>query len=142
MFYDTKVICTYHTDEIFLEEEQNLIERDKIFIREAIYRQELSNILGLDQNEDPERCEEAHSLVNRIHDLYMRIKDCDVIMHCMSNMAGQFMSTDAEFGLIILFAYDYLPITHKCVSQYLDNGVVSSEDLRNLQKAVNDVHLT
>ena len=41
---NTKIICTYNTDEIF-EPTDKLTERDKEFVRDVIYRQELLNIL-------------------------------------------------------------------------------------------------
>jgi len=44
--YNTKVVCTYNTPEVFLETD-NVSEDEKAFIRDVIYRQELLDILGI-----------------------------------------------------------------------------------------------
>ena len=44
--YNTKVVCTYNTPEVFLETD-NVTDDQKSFIRDVIYRQELLDILGI-----------------------------------------------------------------------------------------------
>ena len=64
--YNTKVVCTYHTEEVF-KPSDNISDDEKEFIRDTIYRQELLNILGMSEfNED--------EMNKAIHDLYERIK--------------------------------------------------------------------
>ena len=46
--YNTKVVCTYNTSEVFLEED-NISEEEREFVRDVIYRQELLDILGIDK---------------------------------------------------------------------------------------------
>ena len=45
--YNTKVVCTYHTDEVFLETDQ-ITDEERYFVRDAIYRQEVLDILGME----------------------------------------------------------------------------------------------
>jgi hypothetical protein len=46
------------------------------------------------------------------------------------------MSTDAELGLMILFAYDYMYLTHNCISEYLESGKISEQKLQKLRDAL------
>ena len=45
--YNTKVVCTYNTPEVFLETD-NITDDEKTFIRNIIYRQEFLNVLDID----------------------------------------------------------------------------------------------
>ena len=46
--YNTNVVCTYNTPEVFLETD-NVTDREKTFIRDTIYRQELLDIFELEE---------------------------------------------------------------------------------------------
>jgi len=126
--YNTKVMCTYNTSEVFLESDE-INNSEKDFIRDSLYRQELLNILGIDEfNED--------QMNNAIHELYERIKSCIKLKECMTKLAGHFMSEDLELGLMILYAYDYMYLTHTCVSEYLESGEISETNIRKLKSIV------
>ena len=125
--YNTKVICTYHTEDIFLESD-NISQQEKSFIREVIYRQELLDILGIDNYNEIE-------MNNAIHELYDKVKDCKEIKECMKQISKHFMiSNDDEFGLILLYSYDYLYISHICISEYLDSGNFSEVLLEKIKQ--------
>jgi len=109
--YNTKVVCTYHLDDVF-NEKDNISDTEKEFIRDAIYRQELLDILGIDEfNED--------KMGKAFHELYLRIESFKELKECMQQMAARFLSEDVELGLMILFAYDYMYLTHACICEYL-----------------------
>ena len=55
----------------------------------------------------------------------------------MSFLAKEFGLDEELTGLIILYSFDYLYITHKCVSQFLETGNILPEDLHELQKINN-----
>ena len=46
--YNTKIKCIYHTKEVF-KETDTISDSEKEFIRDAIYRQELLDILGISE---------------------------------------------------------------------------------------------
>ena len=126
--YNTKVMCTYNTSEVFLESDQ-ITDDEKEFIRDSIYRQELLNVLGMDEfNED--------QMNKVIHELYEKIESCIFLKECMAKISGRFLSEDLELGLMILYAYDYMYLSHICVSEYLETGQVSEENIRNLREIV------
>jgi hypothetical protein len=126
--YNTKIICTYHSSDVFLETDQ-LNETGKNFVRDTIYRQELLNILNMEEFNEKEM-----DIV--IHDLYTQVKNCQGLKECMQKLAGHFSSIDEEFGLMLLFAFDYMYLTHICICEFLENGKISDENIRNLRSIV------
>jgi len=125
--YNTKIICTYNTDEIFVDSDE-ITEHEKGFIREVIYRQELLNILGIENYNELE-------LNNAIHELYKIVKDSKEIKKCMKEISKQVMlEEDEELGLIFLYSYDFLFLTHKYISEYLENGIFSEVLLEKIKQ--------
>lgn len=126
--YNTKVICSYRSDDVFLETDQ-ITDEEKYFVRDAIYRQEVLDILGMEDYNENE-------MVRTVHELYEKVQASQQLKECALKLAGNFMSEDAEFGLILLFAFDYMHITHICICEYLDTGKISEENIANLREAV------
>jgi hypothetical protein len=126
--YNTKVICSYHSDDVFLETDQ-ISDEEKYFVRDAIYRQEVLDILGMEDYNEEE-------MTRVIHDLYATVRRCDEIMMCALKLSGHFMSDNREFGLMLLFAFDYMHLSHICISEYLETGKISEENIANLRHAV------
>ena len=123
--YNTKVVCTYNTSEVFLEED-NISEEEREFVRDVIYRQELLDILGIEKYNE--------KVIDKgIHELYEKVKENDFIKECMLKLTEQFMRTDADFGLMIMFSYDYLHLTHLCISEFLDTGKISETNILKLR---------
>lgn len=127
--YNTKVICTYHTPEVFLETDE-ITENEKEFVRNVLYRQELLDIFGKDEFNETE-------FSNSINELYKQLTSCKELRECMRKVAEKFISQqdNEEFGLFILFSYDYMYLTHLCVSDYLENGKLTNDNTSSLIKA-------
>ena len=126
--YNTKAICTYNTLDVFLETD-NVNENEKEAIRNALYRQELLNILEMDDfNEE--------QMNKAIHELHERISCCQELKECILKLSSRFMSTDEELGLMILFAYDYMYLSHICISEYLERGQITEKNIRNLRAII------
>lgn len=127
--YNTQVVCTYNTPEVFLETD-DITGDEKAFIRDTIYRQELLDIFcENDDNDD--------KLSIAINDLYKRVKYCEQLTKCMLKLAGKYMATNEEFGLMLLFSYDYMYLTHICICEFIETGEISNENITNLEKAIN-----
>jgi len=126
--YDTSVVCTYNDDDVFTESDY-INENEKDFIRDAIYRQELLNILCIDEYNEIE--------INKaLDELYEKIKDCKELHDCALCVASRFLSDDAKLGLMILFSFDFMYVTHLCVSEYLDGLVITNDNMVRLQKMI------
>jgi len=128
MYYDIKVICTYNTDEVFNENDQ-VTEEEKEFIRNVIYRQELLDILGMEEYNEQE-------MTNKIHDLYEMIKTNEEFNQCILHLENKFMIEDGEIGLMLLFSYDYMYLAHICISEFLEIGEISETKINKLQNAI------
>jgi hypothetical protein len=126
--YDTKFVCTYHTPEVFLDTD-NVTEDEKEFIRNTIYRQELLYILGMDDYNEAE-------INTAMNEIYNKAKENDELKKCMNKLAGQFMKADEEFGLMLLFSYDYMYLTHICISELFETGKIDEKNMRNLKGIV------
>jgi hypothetical protein len=126
--YNTKVVCTYNLSDVF-NTSHVISDEDKDFIRDSLYRQELLDVLGMDEFNENE--------MNRaIHELYEKVKNNTEIVSCMTKIAGRFLSEDLELGLMILFAYDYMYLTHTCVSEYLETGQILEKSMMNLKSII------
>ena len=126
--YNTNIICTYNTPEVFLEDD-NISEKEKLFIRDVIYRQELLDILEIEEYDEKE-------LVAAIHELYKKVKKNTFLKECMIQVAKNFMNKDEDFGLMILYSYDYMHLTHICISEFLDKGKISETNMANLRSII------
>jgi len=126
--YNTKVVCTYNLSDVFNPSDV-ISDEDKDFIRDSLYRQELLDVLGMDEFNENE--------MNRaIHELYEKVKNNTELVSCMTKIAGRFLSEDLELGLMILFAYDYMYLTHTCVSEYLETGQILEKNMMNLKSII------
>jgi len=126
--YNTEIICTYDTSEVFLETD-NVTEKEKEFIRDAIYRQELLNIFSLDEYND--------LLFNKaINDLYNKLCLKEELVNVMLMAANYFESSEPRFGLTLLYSFDNMSITHTCIANFLTTGKINEQYLKDLQKNI------
>ena len=122
--YNVNYTCIYNKTDIFLkEEEDRLSEDDKDDIRDELYRNDMLHIL------------DANDIDNgkELHDLYERIKDCELLVECMTELAGRWISEDKEFGLLILYSFDYMYAMHLCVCDYLEKGIIEDDNVKLLR---------
>lgn len=126
--YNTKIVCTYHTPDVFLATDEITLS-DMEFVRDTIYRQELLDILGLEEHDET-------LMSDALHKLYERLKECTELRACMLKLARRLMTAEEEVGLLILFAYEFMHLTHICVSEYLETGKISENNLSTLQKRI------
>jgi len=126
--YNTKIICKYNTVQLFLETDK-ITDEEMDLARDDIYRQEFLDIFGIKEYDE--------SIVYKVmNELYLKIKNCTQFKECMLKMAGNLMSIDEEVGLIILFSYDYMHLTHICISEFLENNKISEINMNNLKNVI------
>ena len=136
--YNTKFVCTYNTPEVFLETD-TVTDDEKAFIRDVIYRQELLDIFGIENIENIDNHNKNGDdlkIDDAIKELYNRVKVCTNLTNCMVKVAGYYATTDEEIGLMLLFSYDYMYLTHKCISEYLETGEISEDAMKDLENAI------
>jgi len=124
--YNTNFECRYYKDDVILETD-NVNENEIHFIRNYLYKEDLLNIFNIDYGDTEEVFE------NSISELYEKIKNCKILKEFMEKASTIIFSNDIKNGLCILYSYDYMYLTHKCVSQYLDTGNISEENINLLK---------
>jgi hypothetical protein len=129
--YNTKHVCIYNTNTIFLPTDK-VNDNEKIFIMNVLYRQDILNIFDIEEFDE--------KIINDcLCELYEKVKTNEVIHRLMTLLAKQLRLDEELTGLIIMYSFDYLYITHKCVSQFLETGNILPEDLNELQKIINTI---
>jgi hypothetical protein len=126
--YNTKFVCTYNTPDVFIETD-NISQEEEDFVRDAIYRQELLNIFGMDTYNETE-------MDKAFLELYKKVEKYDVLEEYMLKLAGNFMTDSKELGLMLMYSYDYMHLTHICVSEFLDNGKINETNILKLKAAI------
>jgi hypothetical protein len=112
------------------KQETDIQETD--IIRDILYKEDLINIFEIDTNSN------FNVFNDVISNLYEKIKKNVFLKECMERLASKFMCTDEEFGLCILYSFDFMYLTHKCVSEYLDNELMSNENMSLLKNSINN----
>ena len=124
MVYDTHYICVYNSPDVFLETDQ-VTNSEREFILDVLYRQDILNIFNMeDYNID--------ELTAAINELYEKIKINDKLIKIMIKLAGDISSMDDKLGLMIMFSFDYLYITHPCMCEFLETGQITNTLLDEL----------
>jgi len=130
--YNTQHQCRYYTDDIFLETD-NVNENEKNIIRNILYKDDLLQIFEV-IIDIPE--EEMSFISLYIDELYKKIKDYEPFKECMKNAADLLLSNDELKGLYIFYYYDYMHFTHKCISEYLETGIIQNENIIKLKELI------
>lgn len=102
--YDTNFKCTYHYVEC----------GEQIYG----YQKDMLSMFNLSQFDDNE-------INQNVEALYNLMKDSEEMCECMKIAANSLMSEDSHTGFILLFSFDYLHITSKCISSYLNKDMDS-----------------
>ncbi len=124
MNYNTKYICTYNDKNIFREED-TITEKDKEFVMDAMYRNDILYIFDIEEFDKDIVCE-------NLKILYEKIKLNETFNDILKKFANIYLSDDAEIGLLILYSYDFLYLSHPIISEYLGKGQISEENINKL----------
>jgi len=129
--YNTKHVCIYNTNTIFLPTDK-VTDDEKLFIMNVLYRQDILNIFDMEEFDE--------KIINScLCELYEKVKQHEVIKELTDLLGQQFGIDEGITGLIIMYSFDYLYITHKCISQFLESGNILPEDLDELQKIMTKI---
>lgn len=126
--YDSNYSCRYHRNDVFLEtDEANYYEKE--LIRDFLYKEDILEIFNI------ENCD--ISLLNKaIDDLYNEIKESAELTDVMLVVASKNNSVDPIIGLCVLYCFDFMNVTHVCVSEYIKTKKISQENLETLQLTI------
>jgi hypothetical protein len=119
--YNTKYVCIYNSKDVFLDtDEVTITEKDCIL--NILYRQDILSIFELEDFDE--------KILNQsIFELYEKVKENLKLRKIMIHLAEQLMSNDEKMGFLIMYSFDYLYVTHKYISDFLETGDISEENL-------------
>ena len=129
--YNTKHVCIYNSNTVFLPTDK-VNENEKMCIMNVLYRQDILNIFDIEEFDE--------KIINTsICQLYEKVKQNEAIKQLTELLGKQFGLDEGITGLIIMYSFDYLYLTHKCVCQFLESGSILPEDLNELQKLITNI---
>ena len=133
--YNTEYVCTYTDIDIFLPED-NITEHEQQFVLNCLYRNDLLYIFNI---EDFEK-EYKDKMMN---ELFEEIKENNFLLSCVEQMAKKYKysyngnnNSNMLLGVIMLYSYDFLHVTHPCVSEYLEKGIISDESMKAMKEKI------
>jgi hypothetical protein len=129
--YNVTHKCRYHKDDIFLETD-NITDDEKDYIRNILYREDLCNILDINDINEFE-CFDAI-----ISELYKTLHNSSELKECMREVAASIISENEEHGLCLLLSYDFLYITHNCICEYLETSKIEDDTIQLLKNKINN----
>lgn len=78
-------------------------------------------------------------LINDImHKIYEKVKNNIELSKIMSLLAAKLLSIDKEIGFMLMFSFDYLYLSHSCISEYLEKGEITIEKLIQFMEKIED----
>jgi len=128
--YNINYKCRYHKNDIFLETDE-ITNDEKEYIKDIMYKEDLINIFDLKETDD------FNCLNDNLSNIYKKIKNnCD-LKECMILSASKLLSKDEQTGLCILYSYDFMYLTHDCISDYLKSNLIMEDKIKKLKQCLN-----
>jgi len=119
--YNTKHICIYNSNDIFLDTDI-VTSSEKDCILNILYRQDILSIFELEDFDEKQ--------INQcIFEVYEKVKDNLKLRKIMIDLGEQIMTNNEKMGFLIMYSFDYLYVTHKCISEFLETGEISEESI-------------
>jgi len=133
--YNTKHECLYLSEEVFknvvdiTEKIMDITEDEKAYIQNTMYREDILEIFDVEEFDD-------EKINIAIHEVYEKVKMNDDLRNIMQLLSAKVLSSDEEIGFTIMFSFDYLYLSHSCISEYLETGNVSKEKITQFIKNI------
>lgn len=139
LYYNADHRCRYHLDSVIGEAERELLsEADVAFVHDYLYQEDLLCVFREQNGEKHPPPEEIDydALVVQTEKLFVILKDFAPFQECMRLAAASLLSEDMDVGLLMLYAFDYMHLTHACVSQFLVTGTMEPNSVAELHRAL------
>jgi hypothetical protein len=120
--YNTKFVCTYKSYSDY-------------FLSETFYRKDLLNIFNID---DLDFEKHETEIQDEVVNIFYKIKSHKEFIKCVKKAQTLFPVSDEVVGLMILMSYDFLYLTHPCISEFLDEGKISDDKIKELMNKLEE----
>ena len=112
-WYDKDYICCYNNTDVFTEEEIKILtEDDKMFVRDALYRQDLLNIFCLEIFDDDK-------ILFTVRRIFESVKNEKIIQTLIDSVQEIQFQEDNLLKFMSLFSYEHLYKTHQIISNLI-----------------------
>ena len=117
---------------LFLDDsafEENETEEEKENIRTALYQKDLLAVFNMSEFDE--------DVINKkIRELFLLIQENEDLFLCMNNISKKSIFSNEEIGLMIMYSFEYMYLSHFCISEYIKTGSISEANLNNLKQAI------
>ena len=104
-------------------------EEDKESIRTLLYQKDLLAVFSMTEFDED-------ILNKKTRDLYVILKNNEDLLFCMKELSQKCIYSNEEIGLMIFFSFDYMYLSHPCISEYIKTGSVSETKLNILKESI------
>ena len=136
--YNSKFMITYNYYDPALGKFDTKFDPEDVAdledVVEVLFRAELLQIFNLTEYDDA-----VIRVV--IHELYDKLKTHAAFNECINLSKIQYDAEEHDIGFVLLFSYNHLYITHLCIRDFLDTGIINNthidllmESLRKIKK--------
>jgi len=115
--YNTKFVCTYNSSDSDSE------------LSNTLYRKDLLQIFNVNDFDFEDHEEEIYDEMCKI---FEKIEKNEKFMDCINKAKNIVFADDPIVGFMILFSYDYLHLTHLCISEFLETNEISTDKIELL----------
>ena len=128
--YNTKYVCQYNSPDVFLDTD-DINEETKDQIRNILYRNDLLHIFDIDDFDE-------QIIGKAMDELHEKIKINSKFSTLMQMATNKIIGsqTKTDIGLLFLYSFDYLYLTHICVSEFLETGEISNTNINILYNLI------
>lgn len=133
-FYNTKYVCCYHREDVFLESD-DVNDSEREFIRHVLYKNDILQIFNIDED-DEFYYKKVNDYIQKIHILIKESPEGTPLTLYATKLACQFMIYEDEIGFMILFSFDYLHLIHPCICEFLETGKITEDSLNKFKNNI------
>jgi hypothetical protein len=127
--YDLNYKCTYNKSEELDLHKELMNETGEEFVEDLLYKNDLLKIFQLKEYND-------EIIMNTLDDIYEKVcinENMKTFINVIKEKNPYFASDDRT-AFTIMFSFDYLDVAHSCICDILKNGVITEQNLTNLNK--------
>jgi hypothetical protein len=104
-------------------------EEDKESIRTLLYQKDLLGVFNVTEFDE--------DIVNKkVRDLYIILKNNDDLLFCMRELSKKCIYSNEDIGLMMFFSFDYMYLSHPCISEYIKTGSILDANLNILKELI------
>ena len=104
-------------------------EEDKETIRTLLYQKDLLGIFNISEFDE--------DIINKkLRDIFVILKNNNDLLFCMKELSKKCIFSNEDIGLMMFFSFDYMYLSHPCISEYIKTGSISESNLNIFKESI------